>query len=132
MPSLQVRSPLSGVRPIHLLIKATSFLIVVLLLCAGWVGVSYLKNHSSSRQSLLIPTPVSANSTTPAPNSTIRLAATVEPSSQATTRLVYSSTADKNYYHDFKHLQANRGRSAMSEEAAAVRGLKPCSTCFAK
>ena len=132
MPSLPSRSLLPAVRPLLVMSKVVSFFLFVFLLCAGWVGVSYLKNQGTNRRSLMMPTPVSAQSQNPSSNSLSRLAATAESTPQPSTRLVYSFSTDKLYYHAFKHLQGNRGRTAMSEEAAAARGLKPCSQCFSK
>ena len=134
MTSLQTRSGLPGGRLVVILIRAASFLLLVLVLCAGWLGLSYLKNQGSNRRSLIAPTSVSASATTTksSPNSQPKVAATTEParSEPSAPRWVYTSAVDKSFYHNFKHLQANRARTAMSEEAAAERGLKPCPRCF--
>jgi hypothetical protein len=45
-------------------------------------------------------------------------------------KLVYSCASDHTNYHTSVHLPANCDRSALSEDAAFQRGLKPCSICM--
>lgn len=131
MPSLQVRRLSLRVRPLVVLSNIVSSLIAVVLLCAVWVGVSYVKNRAANQRSLIAP-PVSASSTAGANSTAVRLSATEKTEPPASTRPVYSCAADKTYYHDSKHLQLNCDRVVSGEDAAASRGLKPCPRCFAK
>ncbi len=48
----------------------------------------------------------------------------------APVRLVYSCTGDNEFYHASTHLPSRCQRSALSEEAALRRGLKPCRKCM--
>ncbi|HXG64142.1 MAG TPA: hypothetical protein VNO70_03485 [Blastocatellia bacterium] len=50
----------------------------------------------------------------------------------APVRLVYSCAGDNRHYHTAGHLPARGERSALSEEAALQRGLKPCPLCISK
>jgi hypothetical protein len=45
-------------------------------------------------------------------------------------RLVYWCGGDAEYYHTRAHLPSGCGRTALSEEAAARRGLKRCPVCL--
>jgi hypothetical protein len=45
-------------------------------------------------------------------------------------RLVYWCGGDAEYYHTQAHLPKSCSRTAISEEAAARRGLKRCLICL--
>lgn len=131
MSSLHHNRSFRRLRPLLVLGKCVSFAVIALLLCLGWLGVSYLKNHTANRRALLTPTPVSANSTS-SPVTRLSASATSEAAPAGVRRLVYSCATDRRFYHDSHHVQAKQGRTALSEEAAVSRGLKPCARCFAK
>jgi hypothetical protein len=45
-------------------------------------------------------------------------------------KLVYSCSTDREFYHTSTHLPNRCERTALSEEAAFERNLKPCKTCM--
>jgi hypothetical protein len=132
--SLQARSPLRSAHPLFLINKLISLTAFVFLLGAGWVAVCYLRSELANRWHGAIDSaspPASKNAaTTPAraDQSNLpegkRLAGPV--------RLVYSCAGDAEFYHTSKHLPARAERTALCEEAALERGLKPCRVCMAK
>jgi hypothetical protein len=135
MPSLQARTPMQGFRLLRFFSKCVSFSLISLLLCAGWVGVCYLKssldNHKQASKSNTVansqslnPNPVSLNVN--------QVAATQVDAEKKETKLVFSCTSDKEHYHTAKHLTSHCARIALSEGAAVERGLKPCSICFSE
>jgi hypothetical protein len=135
MPSPQARTPMQGFPLLRFVSKFVSFSLIALLLCAGWVGVCYLKNsrefhnqpsksNSLSNASSKAPSPVSLNLN--------QVAATQVEQGKREAKLVYSCPTDKEHYHFAKHLSAHCARIALSESAALQRGLKPCSACFSE
>jgi hypothetical protein len=132
VPSLQSGSHLRSTTPLLLLTKVVSLIVFTFLLAAGWVGLSYLKSDMASRSArasqLEKParpanTPASATPVDQKPSpEVIRLATPV--------RLVYSCKTDKDHYHTSTHLSNKCERSALSEQSALQRGLKPCSICI--
>jgi hypothetical protein len=126
--SLQARSPLRSTHLLLLLNKFLSLTAFTLVLCAGWVALSYLRTEWSHRPKVnanekSAAAPAEANMQTRAliPVEARRLSAPV--------RLVYSCAGDREFYHVSTHLPPRASRSAISEEAALRRGLKPCSIC---
>ena len=133
MPSLQARTPMQGFHLLRLFSKFVSFSLIALLLCAGWVGVCYLKSSLDNRnQTSKSNTTSNASSLTPNPVSlkVDQSATTRTDRDKKETKLVYSCSTDKEHYHAAKHLSAHCTRIALSEAAALERGLKPCSICF--
>ena len=131
MPSLQARSPLRSAHPLLLLTKLVYLVVFVFLLAAGWVGVSYLKSDRISRS-----TP-GAQPEKARPASTMAVTAVgIQKASADSTplsvpvHLVYSCKADKEHYHTSAHLSGKCERSALSEQSALQRGLKPCPICL--
>jgi hypothetical protein len=131
--SLHARSPSRGTHTLLLLTKVVSLIVFTFLLAAGWVGVSYLKSDMASRSSngdhiekAAAPTKNAAVTAAfvekKAPADTVRLSSPVH--------LVYSCKADKRNYHTSAHLPDNCERSALSEQSALQRGLKPCTSCL--
>lgn len=135
MPSLQARTPMHGFHPLMFIGKCFSFSILIVLLCAGWVGVCYLKRELDNRHTLIKPTQVSSASASPSNISftNVNAAATAETVKQnKASRLVYSCSIDQEHFHTAKHLALNCTRIALSETAARERGLKPCSICISQ
>jgi hypothetical protein len=106
-------------------------IVFVFLLAAGWVGLSYLKSDRASRST------AGAQLEKPAPASTMAVTAIgiQKASADATplavpVHLVYSCKADKDHYHTSAHLPSKCERSALSEQSALQRGLKPCPVCL--
>lgn len=131
MPSLQARSPLRSAHPLLLLTKLVYLIAFIFLLAAGWVGVSYLKSDRASR------TTPGAQAGKAAPASTMAVTAIgVQNASADSTplsvpvHLVYSCKADQEHYHTSAHLPGKCERSALSEQSALQRGLKPCPICM--
>ena len=132
MASLQARSPLRSAHPLFLINKIISLAAFIVLLGAGWIAVCYLKNEVSNRRSVGADqqpsvTGVSANDSTGRANQSesVEVKRLAKP-----VKLVYSCASDHSYYHSSAHLPANCDRSALSEDAAFQRGLKPCSVCM--
>lgn len=126
MASLHARSPLRSAHPLFFVNKIVSLTAFVILLGAGWVALSYLKKDLfDGWQSGSFQTAAAAHSSN-AEQSSVSDIKSLAPA----TRLVYSCAADKDYYHASTHLPTRCERTAMSEEAAIVRGLKPCKHCF--
>lgn len=128
MASLQARSPL---RSAHLLFFANKFVSLAaftVLLCIGWVVLSYLKSDLFDRWRGGSSDTVTASKSAVAP---VKEVNTPEVKLLTTpVRLVYSCSADKDYYHASVHLPVRCERTALSEEAAIGRGLKRCKACF--
>jgi ABC-type nickel/cobalt efflux system permease component RcnA len=127
--SLQARSPLRSAHPLVVLNKLISLIAFIVLLGAGWVVLSYLRTEMSNRSN------PSANDQA----ATTQAAVAAQPSSKDSAevkrlatpvKLVYSCSNDREHYHISTHLPSNSERSALSEEAAVRRGLKPCPICM--
>jgi hypothetical protein len=135
MPSLQARTPMHGFHPLMFISKFISFSMLAVLLCAGWVGVCYLKKELNNRHTTGKATQVSSVSPSPSKVSfaEVNTLATTETAKQNNaSKLVYSCSTDKEHYHTSKHLSSNCARIALSESAAMERGLKPCSICISE
>ena len=131
MPSLQAQSTLRSTQPLLLLTKLVYLIVFVFLLAAGWVGVSYLKSDRASRSAGGSQLEKSAPATTMA----VTAIGVQKASADATpltvpVHLVYSCKADKEHYHTSAHLPSKCERTALSEQSALQRGLKPCSICM--
>ena len=131
MPSLQARSPLRSTHPLLLLTKLVYLVAFVFLLAAGWVGLSYLKSDRASRSSAN----VQAERAVPASTMSVTAIGSQKASADATqltapVHLVYSCKVDKDHYHTSAHLPSKCERSALSEQSALQRGLKPCPVCI--
>ena len=128
MASLQARSPLRSAHPLIFLNKFVSLAAFSVLLGVGWVALSYLKSDVFDRSSAGISETAAASKSATVPVS--------EPGSPQVkvlatpTRLVYSCSIDKDFYHASTHLPQRCERVALSEEAAIQRGLKRCKRCF--
>jgi hypothetical protein len=131
VPSLLARSRLRPSRPLFFLSKLASLSAFVILMCIGWIGFSYLKSDLASRSAGGAPQ-VQASPGHAVESTAVRLSsAAVETKAPANpVRLVYSCKSDKEHYHTSTHLPAGCEPSALGEEAALQRGLKPCSTCL--
>lgn len=108
---------------------------VAIVLCAGWVGVCYLKREMDNRHTILKPTQVSSASPSSANIgfANVNAVATSEAANQIKeARLVYSCSTDKEHFHTAKHLSLSCARIALSETAARERGLKPCAICISQ
>lgn len=126
MAGLQARSPLRSAHPLFFVNKIVSLTAFIVLLGAGWVAVSYLKNDMFDRWQ----NSASQNAAA-AKGSNVEQAAIPEVKSlMPNARLVYSCAAEKDYYHAATHLPTRCERTVLSEEAAIVRGLKRCKQCF--
>ncbi|MEK6300100.1 MAG: hypothetical protein AABO41_05210 [Acidobacteriota bacterium] len=129
MASLQARSPLRGGHLLLFLTKVVSFAALIVLLAAGWMAVSYLRAGLVSRESVSAGENALSTSSKPAVEKIETTAVKVKPTT-APLRLVYSCEADAEHYHTQAHLPSNCARTALSEEAAARRGLKRCLVCL--
>ena len=128
MASFQARSSLRSTHLLPFINKLISLSAFTLVLCAGWVALSYLRtewSHRSNPHASEKPAAALADSNVQTrealPVETRRLAAPV--------KLVYSFAGDREFYHVSTHLPPRVERSAISEETALRRGLKPCSVC---
>jgi hypothetical protein len=105
--------------------------VFVFLLAAGWVGVSYLKSDRVSRST----GGSQLEKAAPVSNMSVTAIGIQKASADATplttpVHLVYSCKADKDRYHTSAHLTGKCERSALSEQSALQRGLKPCPVCM--
>ncbi len=133
MASLQARSPLRSSHPILFLNRLISFTIFASLLCFGWVTLSYIKNQLVAQPNPPATTAAPPTAASPLTDSTVRIdqqkALDVQRLSSPV-KLVYSCANDQEFYHLSTHLPSQTERSALSEEAALKRNLKPCSVCI--
>ena len=131
MASLQARSPLRSAHLLLFLNKLVSLLALIVLLAAGWMAVSYLRaelaDHEPSASAGNAP---AASVSKPAVVAKSEASAVESKAITAPLRLVYSCGGDAEYYHTRSHLPSGCGRTALSEEAAARRGLKRCLVCL--
>ena len=125
MASLQARSSLRSAHPLLFINKLISLTAFIILLGAGWVAVSYLKNEVITRWRGA--TENKAPSTLN--NSAVQIDSAASTETKAV-RLVYSCSEDQEYYHASTHLPSRCERTALSEEAALRRGLKHCRVCL--
>ena len=129
MASLQARSSLRSAHPLLFINKLISLTAFIILLGAGWVAVSYLKNEIITRWHGATENKASATLNNPAVQ--IDNVASTETKALSTpVRLVYSCSEDQEYYHASNHLPSRCERTALSEEAALRRGLKHCRVCL--
>jgi len=128
--SLQARSPLRSAHLLLFLNKLVSFVALIVLLAVGWMAVSYLRAELVSREPA--PGDDGAVSTSSRPAVERSEITPIEMKTVAPLRLVYSCAADTEHYHTQAHLPSNCARTALSEEAAARRGLKRCLFCLRK
>lgn len=129
MASLQARSSLRSAHPLFYLNKLVTLTAFIILLGAGWIAVSYLKNEIVTRNRAATESKVPGLLNT----TTVRTDAAAVPETRRLAlpvRLVYSCSADKEHYHLASHLPERSDRIALSEEAALRRGLKRCPVCF--
>jgi hypothetical protein len=115
--------------PGSLLNRLFSLLTFLAIFTIGWVALSYLKselagidrpdNHASGTGTAVTAPQQKEPVGSPTPSKT-------EPV------LVYSTAADGVNFHTATHLPSNLERTALSEEAARARGLKPCAICMRK
>ncbi len=132
MASLRAKGPLRSDHPLFLVNKLISLSAFALLLCAGWIAMCYLKAELAGRHGAS-PSNVGAPALSSAPAS--RAAVNDSPQvKQLTTpiRLVYSCAGDREYYHSSTHLPPRCERTALGEEAALQRGLRPCRVCLSE
>ena len=127
MASLQARSALRSAHPLFFVNKIVSLTAFIVLLGAGWVVLSYLKNDVFGRWQTGGTKTIAAAAQSPIPEQT---SAPQINSLVPASRLVYSCASDKDYYHASNHLPDQCERTVLSEEAALNRGLKRCKKCF--
>ena len=127
MASLRARSPLRSAHLLLFLNKLVSLTALMVLLAAGWMAVSYLRAEMAGQPHGR----PAANELSSSPKP-----ASLEKSEQGGAesnpplRLVYWCGGEAEYYHTQSHLPSNCGRTGLSEEAAARRGLKRCLVCL--
>ncbi len=112
--------------------KLISIAASILLLVAGWVVLCFVKNRvadpAAPRQqtrSAVVPNPAAVSAvglSEPGQAQVRRLSKPV--------KLVYSCSADREYYHTSTHIPRQCERTALSADAAFERNLKPCKTCM--
>ena len=132
MASLQARSALRSTHPVLILYKLISIAASILLIVAGWVAVCYVKNHLTGseashqqQRSAVASQPQRGSAAGPAESGRGQVRQLSRP-----VRLVYSCATDREFYHTSTHLPGQCERTALSEEAAFERNLKPCKTCM--
>jgi hypothetical protein len=132
VPSLHARGSLRSPQSLLFVNKIISLLVFICLLGLGWVGLSYLRNDLVSRSSIASSDELQSTPTTKA-------AAVVKNEDRTSpeavplahrVRLVYSCKGGDRQYHTASHLPRGCERSALAEQAAFRRGLKPCGVCI--
>jgi hypothetical protein len=131
LASLQARSALRSTHPLLIFYKLISVVASVLLLAAGWLTLCFLKAELAKRDSGRQSGAAGAAQAGAVPS--IRVSEAQPARTKRLSRpvkLVYSCADDQGFFHTSKHLPAQCDRSAMSEEAAIERNLKPCGVCI--
>ena len=132
MASVQARRTLRRSHPLLLLTRLVSLIVFLFMLAAGWVALSYLKHDLSTRSAakdrLDQAPPASPHLTAPTAIDEAALADVARLS--APVHLVYSCKSDKEHYHTSAHLPGRCEATALSEQSALQRGLKPCKICM--
>ena len=119
--------------PLMFASRFVSFLLFGLLLCAGWIGLSYYRNNPVvSDRNLITPASTQLSTTTLTSRKANSLTSTESKPATTTSRLIYLLSSDKEHFHSLKHVPANVERVALSEAAAIERGLKPCPICISE
>ncbi|MFY9608294.1 MAG: hypothetical protein WAU45_06710 [Blastocatellia bacterium] len=127
MASLHARSPLRSAHLLLFLNKLVSLTALMVLLAAGWMAVSYLRAELADQRH---GRPAGNElSSSPRPASLEKSEATGA-ELKPPLRLVYWCGGEAEFYHTQAHLPSNCGRTGLSEEAAARRGLKRCLVCL--
>jgi hypothetical protein len=101
-----------------------SLLTFVVIFVAGWIAVSYLKSQIAGEES------TSQTALAAVPASTPEQRTPAGGQSKAEPTLVYASGGDSTHFHTSTHVPTNLERTALSEETARARGLKPCPVCM--
>ncbi len=133
MAGLQARSPLRSTHPLLIINKLVSLTAFTVLLVAGWVAVCYLKAEMTGTADNQAAEKPSVITTADAATTAVQVKKLEGPEVKrlsAPVRLVYSCAGDGEFYHNSTHLPSSCDRSALSEEAAIRRGLKPCKICM--
>ena len=130
MASLQARSPLRSAQPLIFLNKIVSLILFIILFGAGWVVLSYVKTG-------MVASDNTGQTSSPAIMDAAANSAQINHSDSPEinrlsmpVRLVYSCAGENESYHTSAHLPSKCEQSALSEEAALRRGLKPCRVCM--
>ena len=130
MAGIQANSPLRSSHPLILFNKLLSLAAFIVLFAAGWMVLSYLKTGMAGSPSDQQPAqPVTAESA----GSAVQVRQSDSPQVErlsAPVKLVYSCSGESENYHTSNHLPSACERSALSEDAALTRGLKPCRICM--
>jgi hypothetical protein len=128
LASLQARSSIRRPGVLPLINRLMSVAVLVTLLSAGWVALSFLRAEMGRRPSFS-GGEVKPREELSISNSSAESATGASSPSKASI-LVYSAAGDGDFYHNSSHLPARAERTALSEEAARSRGLKPCPVCL--
>lgn len=97
--------------------RSVSSITFIILLAAGWVGLSYVRTIMAQK----VDSPMQRD---------LKVSGAPSAISDSTQQvLVYAASNDTQYYHTAAHLPSHSERSALSEQAARERGLKPCPIC---
>jgi hypothetical protein len=128
--SLQARSPLRSAHPLFFINKLISLIAFALLLGGGWVAVCYLKAELTDRWRVPGDSQKAPASAVTGASAASNPAPAGAQAASAPVRLVYSCAGEDQHYHTSTHLPARCERSALGEEAAFQRGLKPCPVCI--
>ncbi len=127
MASLHARSPLRGAHLLLFLNKLVSLTALMVLLAAGWMAVSYLRAELADQRH---GSPASDALPTSSKPASLEKSNATGAELKPPLRLVYWCGGEAEHYHTQAHLPSNCGRTALSEEAAARRGLKRCLVCL--
>jgi hypothetical protein len=131
--SLQARSPLRSAHLLLFLNKLVSLIALIVLLAGGWMAASFLRAELADRRIAAPGDNALSTSSKPAIPAIVGESesnASARKAKTAPLRLVYWCGSDAEHYHTQAHLPKSCSRTALSEEAAARRGLKRCLVCL--
>jgi len=129
--SLQARSALRSTHPLLVFYKLISIVASILLLVAGWVVLCFIKGQLTGREvsqqqrPAAIAQPQTGSTAVSSDTGRAQIKRLSKP-----VKLVYSCSTDNEFYHTSTHLSKECERTALSEEAAFERNLKPCKVCM--
>ena len=125
MASLQARSPLRSAQPLMFFNKLVSVTAFGILLIGGCLLLCYLKFGPANHWQTGTKDSMNGSNLSVVPAQTDKSSEAAAPR-----RLVYSCSQDNQYFHSSSHLPRDCRRTALTEDSALQRGLKPCSICF--
>ena len=105
-----------------------SLLTFLVIFSTGWIALSYVKSELDGGERSFNQTGVEELTRGSIQSEKVISAAEAKPESP----LVYSTAGDSTHFHTATHLPSKLERTALTEETARARGLKPCPVCMTR